>query len=123
MWQQGHTQAHESLSISQEYYSGMCLEGGNRYKGSEGEVRRVSENRDIRFNQICGDSKLQLCPSLLSVCSARSIVSLPLSIRYFLFSFLFFWDLPINQIHKVPDCGILGCDVSPYDVTSQRTII
>lgn len=61
---------------------------GNRYKGSEVAVRRVSENRDIRFNQICGDSKFKLCPSLFSVCSARSIVSLPLSIRYFLFSFI-----------------------------------
>lgn len=97
------------------------LGGGNRYKGSEVEVRRVSENRDIRFNQIFGDSKLQLCPSLFSVCSARSIVSLPLSIRYFLF--YFFWVLSIKQIRKGPDCSILGCDVSPYDVTSQRTII
>ena len=41
-----------------------CAGGDNRYKGSEVEVRGVSEDRDIRFNQICGDSKLQLCPSL-----------------------------------------------------------
>jgi len=80
MWHHGRTQAHESLSISQEYYSGMCWRG-NRYKGSELEVRRVSENRHIRFNQICGDSKLQLFPSLFRVCSVRSIVSLSLSIR------------------------------------------
>jgi hypothetical protein len=45
--------SHESLSITQAYYR-----GGNRYQGREGEVRRVSEYRDIGFNQTCGDSKL-----------------------------------------------------------------
>ena len=59
MWQKGHRQTHESLSITQAYYSRTCwgVGGGNRYKGSEVEVRRVWESRDIRFNQICGDSK------------------------------------------------------------------
>lgn len=42
------------------------LGGGNRYKGSEVEVRRVSENRDIRFNQICGDSNFNFVPRCLA---------------------------------------------------------
>jgi hypothetical protein len=54
MWYRGHRRAHESFSITQEYYSGMCCRGGGGVidvKGvrvKPGGCRRVGTSDSIK---------------------------------------------------------------------------